>query len=159
MYKLGFYVNKKIIYVNVIETKNKNMYLKVEGKEIVAYAPKRIREKTVNRFISEHIEKFVKHINNDKRIELYSIKDSFLMIGGIRYDFNVLTGFAKKSLLLKGKKAYINCKIGTDKEIEVVIKSFLKEELNKYLKSVFYKMENKMNLENHIYKIVYKKST
>lgn len=159
MYKLGFYVDKKIIYVNVIETTNKNLYLKVQGKEIVAYAPKGTREQTVNAFVSKHIKKFVKHINDDSRVELYSIKDSFIMINSEKYDFIVLTGFKKSGLIIKGSKAYINANIGSDNEIETIIKSFLKKELNRYLKTIFYKIEKIMNLEGHIYKIVYKKST
>ncbi|MCK5807283.1 MAG: DUF45 domain-containing protein [Mycoplasmataceae bacterium] len=159
MYKLGFYVNKKIIYVNVIETTNKNMYLKVVGKDIVAYAPKRTREKTVNKFISEHIENFSKHINNESRVELYSIKETFILIGGIKYDFTILTGFKTNSLIIKGTKAYVNCKTGTDKEIEDAIKMFLKKQLDKYLKTALYKIEKQMNLKDHVYKIVYKKST
>ena len=159
MYKLGFYVDKKIIYVNVIETNNKNMYLKVEGSEIVAYAPKRIRKKMINKFISDNIVKFVDHINNDKRVELYSIKESFVMLSGIKYHFTVLTGFKKYSLLIKGKKVYINCNTGSDKEVEKIIKTHLKEQLDKYLKISFYKKEKEMNLNNHVYKIIYKTST
>ena len=159
MYKLGFYIDKKIIYVNVIQTKNKNMYLKVEGKEIVAYAPQRTKEKTVNKFVSEHIEKFVKHINDDKRVELFSIKESFVMIGGKTYEFSILTGFKKGSLTIRGKKAYINCNEGSEVEIEKIIKTFLKKELDDYLKTVFFKIEKQMNLNEHVYKIVYKTST
>ena len=158
MYKLGYFINKKMIYINVIETTNKNIYLKVEGKEIVAYAPKTSRKKTVNKFIYENIEKFVEYINDDSRVELYSIKDLFIIIGSNRYEIITLTGFKKTSLMIKGTKAYINSNSGTDNEIELIIKSFLKKQLDNYLKNNFYKMEKRMNLNGHIYKIVYKKS-
>ncbi|MCK5945992.1 MAG: hypothetical protein KAG04_01835, partial [Mycoplasmataceae bacterium] len=66
MKRLSFYVDKKIHYVDIERTKNKNMYLKVKNGEIVVSASKLTSERTIHKFVSLHIKKFVEYVEKQK---------------------------------------------------------------------------------------------
>lgn len=159
MKKLGFYIKKKMYYVTIIRTLNKNMYLKVKGDSLIVSAPKKVKEKEIRKFVDIHIEKMIEYINNKKKTELFSINNNFVNLNGKKYSIKVLTGFKNNSIILKNKTAYINTSLGTHEEIEKTIKSFLRDDLLKYIKKRISYFEKEMELPNHIVRVVYKTAT
>lgn len=159
MEKLGFYLNKKMVYVDVIRTTNKNMYLKVKGTNLVVSAPKRIKESAIREFVEQHIEKFADYVEKKKEVPLYSFKDNFVYFNGKKYTIYSLTGFTKSSISLKGAQAYIHTKTGSEQEMEKAIKDYLKTKLFAYLDKKIKVFEKKMNLEGHTFNVRYKVGT
>ena len=159
MKRLSFYVDKEIHYVTIERTKNKNMYLKVKGEDIIVSAPRLTSERTIQKFVSLHIKKFVEYVKNKKEFELYSITSSFIFLNGKKEKFNVLTGFKKNLLIIKNNKVYIETKTGSDDEVEKAIKDYLKTSLIEYIEKKQLTYEKDMNIPHHDIKVVYKTST
>lgn len=159
MEKLAFYSNKKMRYVTVIRTSNKNMYLKVKGNELVVSAPKRVKEKYIREFVMEHLDKFTQYLEDKKETILFSIKDNFLYLLGKKYPLVSLTGFPNSSVIVKGKSAYIHSLDGSDSSIEKAVKDFLKKDLTRYITKRILHFEKLMNLPPHTIRVVYKTAT
>lgn len=159
MKRLGFYINKKMIYVLVKRTNNKNMYLKIKNDDIIISAPNSISEENIKSFISEHIEKFSNYLDKKIANKLISIKESYVYLQGVKRKYIVLTGFSKLSLTNKGKQLYIHTHSGQEKEVEDAIKQFLKEDLLKYISNTIIGFEKKMDIPKHTLRVVYKTST
>ena len=158
MERLGFYINKKMYYVIVDRTKNKNMYLKVKGDDLIVSAPRRVSKQTINEFVTEHIEKFVEYIENKKTLELYSLKENYVYYLGKKYPIVSLTGFPKSSSKIMSNNIYINTQNGSDDEVIQAIKDFIKKDTFKYISKNIKKFEKSMNLGEHIVKVRYKTS-
>ncbi len=157
--RLSFYINKKIIYVDIERTTNKNMYLKINGTDIVLSANKRTSLSSIKSFVEEHIENFVKYLDEKKESELFSINKGFVWIGGVKYKLISLTGFSKPSGVIKGDSFYANVKEGKDEEVGDCIKDFLKSFLLKKIEKIQPKFEKKMNITTHTFSVRYKTST
>ena len=159
MDKLSFYVNKKIVYVDVIKTKNKNMYLKVRNNKIVVLVPPFRTEKYVRDFVSQHIVKYVAYIENVKANQLFSVEKKFFYLFGKKYLFEVLTG-SKKNIIKKiGDKYYAETKTGDDAEVEVAIKELLKSTMLEYTEKVHRHFEKLMAVPEHKVIVRFKTST
>ena len=159
MERIGFYVNKKMHYVTVVRTKNKNMYLKVKGDEIVVSAPKFTLKSSITKFVEEHIEKFVNYVESKKQLELLSLKENYVYIRGKKLNIVSLTGFVKPSAKVIGSNIYVNTKIGSDEEVSKTIKEYLKSELFDYITKKIKLFEKRMDLPEHTIRVVYKTST
>ena len=159
MERLGFYINKKMHYVLVEKTKNKNMYLKIRKNDLVVSAPKNISDKIIKEFVEENIVKFVSYLEDKKNTELYSVSNNFINLLGKKHEIISLTGFKKNSLSIKGKNAYINTNSGDDEEIEQCIKKYLKEDLEIYINKRIIYYEKIMKLREHTVRVVYKTHT
>lgn len=159
MEKLGFYLNKKMVYVEVVRTSNKNMYLRVKDTNLVVSAPKKISDEHIREFVQQHIEKFSDYIDKKKEAPLYSFKDNFVYLNGKKYTIYSLTGFPKTSITIKGNNAYIHTKSGDEQEMEKAIKDYIKAKLIKYLDKKIKVFEKKMNLADHTFNVRYKTGT
>lgn len=159
MEKMGFYVKRKMHYVDIVRTNNKNIYLKVKEDKIIANVPYGVPESIIRDFINQHIEKFVDHIQNTKIIKLFSIKNKFIHLLGKKYSFTSLTGFKESSVYIKGNNAYINTTGGTDDEIKEAVREHLKNDLTNYLSKVIPKFEKIMQSPEHKFRVVFKTST
>lgn len=158
MKRLSFYVDKKIHYVDIERTKNKNMYLKVKNGEIVVSASKLTSERTIHKFVSLHIKKFVEYVEKQKEFELFSVSEKFVYILGAKKTFTVLTGFKENILVDKNGKIYIETNTGEEAEVVESIKNFLKQNLLKYLEDNQKVFEEKMDIPHHEFSVVYKTS-
>ncbi|WKX02615.1 YgjP-like metallopeptidase domain-containing protein [Candidatus Mycoplasma mahonii] len=157
--KLSFYIDKKIIYVEIERTINNNMYLKIKNNAIVVSANKMIRTSFIRKFVEEHIEKFVKHLDDKKKSELYSLVDNYIWISGVKLKITVLTGFNKPLAVVEGKKFYIRSKNGTNSESIEVIKHFLKEDILKRVDIIQRIWEKNMEIPKHTSSASYKNSS
>jgi len=158
MERLSFYIDKKITYVQVERTSNKNMYIKVKDEKVVVYAPKKVSLQTINDFVSKHIDSFIKYIEESKMNKLYSINEKFIFLNGKKYSFNVLTGFNESTIKVSKNNVYIQCKTGSNEEIEIAIKTYLKDFLLKYISKHCNDFEEMMNVPHHTFKVSYKSS-
>ena len=158
MERLSFYIDKKITYVQVLRTSNKNMYLKIKDEKIIVSAPHKLSLDEINSFVSQHINSFNKYIQQSKANRLYSINDKFVFLNGTKYSFDVLTGFSRSSLKVLENKVYIHCKSGSDEEIIRAIKGYLKKYLINYCSLNQETIEKKMNVAHHDLSFRYKSS-
>ncbi len=157
--RLSFYVDKKIVYVNVERTSNKNMYLKIKGTDILLSAHKRVGLEEIKRFADEHIESFVKYMNLKKENALFSLVKNTIWIEGKQLKISVLTGFAKPSASVKANTFYANTKEGTNEEVEDVIKKYLAKLLLKKIEKFQPIIEKEMGIDKHTFSVRYKTST
>ena len=158
MERLSFYIDKKITYVQVLRTSNKNMYLKIKDEKIIVSAPHKLSLDEINNFVSQHINSFNKYIQQSNANRLYSINDKFVFLIGTKYSFDVLTGFSRSSLKVLENKVYIHCKSGSDEEIIRAIKGYLKKYLINYCSLNQEAIEKKMNVAHHDLSFRYKSS-
>ena len=159
MKRLSFYVDKEIHYVTIERTKNKNMYLKVKGDDIIISAPRLASERTIQRFVSLHIKKFVQYVKNKKEFQLYSVSLSYIFINGKKEKFSVITGFKKNQLINKNSKVYIETMTGSDEEVEKAVKDYLKKWLLIYIEKQQPYYEKDMKIPHHDIKVTYKTSS
>ena len=157
--RISFYIDKKIVYVDVLRTSNKNMYLKVNGDAIVVSAHKRIKLSVIKSFVDEHIEKFVKYVEQKKENELFSLTKKTIWIGGKTYKLAILTGFKKSSSSIEGNTLYLKLLAGTDIEATTEIKKFLKKYVFDKVSKMQIKMEKEMSIATHTFSVRYKTST
>ena len=157
--RLSFYINKKIVYVNIEWTNNKNMYLKVKGDAIVVSANKRTRLKTLQKFVEEHINDFSKYLEEKKENALFSLQKGTIWIGGILNKIVILTGFTNPKAVHKNKSLYLNLTDGNDVEVTKLIKEFLKSYLFKKITIMQPLLQKRMDIAEHTFSIRYKTST
>ena len=159
MERLSFYVNKKIIYVTISRTDNKNMYLKIdETKGIYVLAPKKLKISIIENFVQENIEKFVNYQNQIQKNVLFSLKEEFLFLFGKKHSFKVLTGFKKLNYKINNNVFYFNTKTGQNNEVIQIIKMILKKELEKFVNPKQKEWEIKLNIPKHTIGYTYKNS-
>ncbi len=156
--RLSFYIEKKIYYVNIVRTNNKNMYLKIKNKQIIVSVPKRTSAKEITFFVNQHIEKFVKHLDKNQTTKMLDLANQFVYIQGLKYWFKILTGFNRSSLEIKDNVIYFKGKLGDDNEIISTLNKYLKKLLINYLIIRIPYYEKLMNLKPHLVKVINKES-
>lgn len=152
-------VNKKEVLVKLIRTKNKNMYLRIKGDEIVCSAPISFSLKSIDEFISQNIEKFAKHLEVIKANKKYSFEEGFVYLLGKRYDFEIFKGMKKRNFEIVGNVIYIYLKEGSKSETDKYIKDFLKQIVTEKIEDVQRFWEKQMEIPRHEISVVYKTTT
>ena len=156
MEKLSFYSQKKIHYVEVVRTKNRNMYLKIKDSKIIVTAPNFVEIERIKRFVSKNIDSFVDYLNNNKKARLFSIDDEFIYIDGVKLNFKILTGFDRKKVEILNGTFYAKVKLGEDDEILKLVKKYLKDELTKYMVKRQEYFRKLLNVPHHEIRVRYK---
>lgn len=153
MEKLTFFDGKQLVEVDMEITNNKNMYLKIRDNKIVVLAPRRMPEKIIKQFVSEHYSKFLKHLEKVKKKIYVSLEESYFFLFGKRYYFEVISGFVESKITKKGTKYFIQAINGEQEEINAVIQIFCKMQLEKYIEKRIAELEKEMNLKKHAFKV------
>ncbi|MCP4336727.1 MAG: M48 family metallopeptidase [Mycoplasma sp.] len=158
MEKLTYYFNKKLFNIEIIRTRNKNMYLKVKENKVFCSAPIKYSDKDIKEFVDKYAEKFFNYISKAKQNELYSLRKNFIYINGKKYKINRLIGFSKPNIIIQSKKIDIYTKDNEDDSINKILKNFLKTNTLNYMKIRQKYFEKKMKIQHHDIRVVYKKS-
>lgn len=153
---LTYIINNEEIFVKIIRTKNKNMYLKIKDEEIVVSVPEKTLLKSINQFVSENISKFYNHLLLIKANKKYDFNEKFVYLLGKKYNFEIFTGFNKKSFEIVGGMIYIYLKNGIESEVDKYIKDFLKKIVTEKIIEVQRFWEEQMNIPKHEVSVVYK---
>lgn len=160
MKKLSILVDKKIIYVDYEVTNNKNMYLKVaKDNTIKVSAPKFVSEKNIKTFVLKHIKKFLSYTEKDNTRKLYSLRENYIYLNGLKMVIRVLTGFLRPKYKMENNVLYLSTQRGTEEENEALIKELLMKISSNYIKKRQLYFEKKMDVPEHKVKIIYKTST
>lgn len=157
MKSMNFLVKNKIYKVLIKKSKIKNLYLRIKDKNIVASVPNLVSEKKIKEFIEKNIEKCINYLEKRKFNSLYSIKENFIFLRNKKYQIVILKDFKKNSYKIVNNNLYL--KIKKETRIEKIIKEILKEITFKYVFNKISFFEQKMNLENHDFKVLYKKTS
>ncbi len=117
-------INNNIDFI-VVETNNKNAYLRVDSSgRIVLSAPRHMAKRKLNNFVNDNIEKMVAAAIKMHNSKPYSLEKGWVMLHGRKHDFDFFPGrgytFVGDKLILKGKN------------IELAFKNFIK----KYSKTI-----------------------
>ena len=156
---LKYLINDKEVLVKIIKTNNKNMYLKIIGEEIIVSAPKMTSKSTINKFVSQHIDKFYHQLLIIKANKKYDFHNKFVYLLGTKYNFEIFSGFKQRSFEIIDNVIYINLKNGTETETEKYIKDFLKKIVTEKMIEIQQFWEEQMNIPPHKISVVYKTSS
>lgn len=147
---LQFKYNKKIVDVHVVRKKIKNIYIKLDKEnKIVVSAPKFTTKFFIEKFVSEHFDKFavLQKANLEKHYINFDSQTFYLFGQLVHYE--IFTKNSKDNeiieYLLFDNKKY---KLGR-KTINEVILNIYKKSLNSYLLITQLRYEKIMNVENH----------
>ncbi len=153
MRKLTFFANNQLIEVNVENTANKNMYMKIKDNQIVVLVPKRIPDLVVKEFVAMHYEKFTRHIESSKSKVYISFEQKFFFLFGKKRFFEIIGGFSEVKVVKKGNKYFIQANSGSEIETLEAVKILCKQELIKYLDKKLSDSEKLLSLKKHAFKV------
>lgn len=147
----------KIFYVQVVYSKNKNIYFKMRNNNFILITPKHVSEEILIPFVKKGIEKFQNKIENFEETELFSIKKQYLILFGSKYNFSIEKNYDHFLLKIKDLKSF-KLKNNDENSITQKIKFLLKFYLDLHLKKSQKDFEKIMEIPEHKISIRYKTS-